>query len=199
MTFRIFPTSPLPADFTRTPQWNESGTEYDSGLGQYSTALSKPLYDFGFVLRNAPDSKQSSLEFFINDGKGRLAPFWIKDPYHHINNASGAVVINTGQVSVNSFLFRNVESYHYWPDSATFSGAYSSMTSGTLIFGTDYHLDQETGTVTFSLQADSDDWFTYVGTQEYFKKAVFNGPWRFASPRVFNQFNISGRIRERAR
>lgn len=199
MAFRIFPTSPLPADFGREVDWKESGTEYETGLGQVTTALSKPLYNFSFSHRNAPRSTQTSLEQFVNAGKGRTTPFWIKDPYDQYDLSNGRTIVRTGQVDPSTMFFRNHNSYHYWPDSATFSGWLTSNLSGTLIFGTDYVLDQETGIVTFSLTAASNDWYSVANTVSYFKKCVFDSKFRNVTPRVWEQFNMQVQIRERAR
>jgi hypothetical protein len=192
MTWRIFPTSPLPANFGREVDWKETGTEYETGLGQVTTALSKPLYNFSFNHRNAPRSTQSSLEQFVNVGKGRTTPFWIKDPYDQHDLSDGRTIIRSGQVDPSTIFFRNHDSYHYWPDSATFSGWLTSNLSGTLIFGTDYVLEQETGIVTFSLTAASNDWYSVANTVSYFKKCVFDSKFR-------KQFNMQVNIRERAR
>ncbi|MEE8606711.1 MAG: hypothetical protein V3S55_03825 [Nitrospiraceae bacterium] len=199
MTFRIFPTSPLPANFGRKVDWRESGTEYDSGMGQATSPLTKPLYQFSFTHTNAPRVQQKALEDFYNNGKARVTPFWIKDPYDFADDSDGRTIVRTGQVDPSTMFFRNSNSYHYWPDSATFSGWLTSNTSGTLIFGTDYLLDQETGILTFSLQVDSNDFFTVANTVSYFKKCVFSSPLQNASPRVWEQFNIRVDMTERTR
>lgn len=196
---RIFPNSPLPANFERVQQWRESGTEYDSGMGQATTALTKPLYDFSFNPQNIPRSQQSSLSRFLDDGKGRVTPFWIKDPYDQYDLNDGRTIVRTGQVDPSTMFWRNANSYHYWPDSATFSGWITSNLSGTLIFGTDYVLDQETGIVTFSLSAVGSDFYTVAKTVDYFKKVVFTSPLRSVSPKVWEQFNMSVTMKERTR
>jgi hypothetical protein len=199
MTWRIFPTSPLPANFGRVVDWRESGTEYDSGLGQATTALTKPLYNFSFTHRNAPRTSQYSLEQFYNDGKSRVTPFWIKDPYDQHDFNDGRTIVRSGQVDPTTMYWRNINSYHYWPDSATFSGWITSNLSGTLIFGTDYVLEQETGIITYSLQAASNDWYSVANTVSYFKKCAFSSPLQNASPRVWEQFNIRVDMKERSR
>ena len=197
MTFRIFPSSPLPANAQRVPQWRETGTEFDTGLGQAGSALAKPLYDFNFTYVNAPQSRQQSLELFFNDGKGRSTPFYMMDPYDQTTVGS-YLFANTGS-GVTTAFFRNQNSYHYFPDSATFSGAFTSNLSGTLDFNTDYVLDQETGIVTFSLTIVDSDWITVSKSVDYFKKWIFKSPIRLTSPRVFGQFNIQVTLSERAR
>jgi len=199
MTWRIFPNSPLPANFERVQQWRESGTEYDSGMGQATTALTKPLYDFSFQPRNIPRSQQSSLSRFYDAGMARVTPFWIKDPYDQHDLSDARVVVRTNQLDPTTTFWRNSNSYHYWPDSATFSGWITSNLSGALIFGTDYVLDQETGIVTYSLMATGSDWYTVAKTVSYFKKCVFSSPLRSVSPRVWEQFNISVTMKERSR
>lgn len=196
---RIFPNSPLPANFERVQQWRESGTEYDSGLGQATTALTKPLYDFSFQAQNMPRSQQSSLSRFFDAGLGRVTPFFIKDPYDQYDLSDGRTIVRTGQVDPSTMFWRNTNSYHYWPDSATFSGWITSNLSGTLIFGTDYVLDQETGIVTFSLSAVGSDFYTVAKTVDYFKKVVFTSPLRSVSPRVWEQFNMRVTMKERTR
>lgn len=196
---RIFPNSPMQVNFERVQQWRESGTEYDSGMGQATTALTKPLYDFSFNPVNIPRSQQSSLSRFYDAGQGRVEPFWISDPYDQHDLNDGRTIVRTNQVDPSTMFWRNANSYHYWPVSATFSGWITSNLSGTLIFGTDYVLDQETGIVTFSMQAAANDWYAVNNTVSYFKKCVFTSPMRSVSPRVWEQFNLSITFKERTR
>lgn len=199
MTWRIFPTSPLPANFGRKADWRESGNEYDSGMGQATTALTKPMYDFSFSHTNAPRSSQKTLEDFFNTGKSRVQPFFIKDPYDQYDDGAPRTIVQTNQVDPSTMFFRNVNSYHYWPDSATFSGYLESDANGVLDFGTDYTLEQETGIITIVTQPAVDDWYFVANTVAYFKKVVFSSPLQTASPKVWNQFNIRVNMKERAR
>ncbi len=199
MTWRIFPNSPLPANFERVQQWRESGTEYDSGMGQATTALTKPLYDFSFQAQNLPRSQQSSLSRFYDASQGRVVPFYIKDPYDQHDENDGRTIVRTDQVDPSTVFFRNVNSYHYWPDSATFSGYLESNVLGVLDFGTDYTLEQETGIITLVTQPAANDWFFVANTVSYFKKCVFTSPLRSVTPRVWEQFNLRVTMKERSR
>lgn len=200
MTFPIFPTSPLPAKFDRESDWRESSNEFDSGLGQTTTALTKPLYQFSFEHANAPRSQQQSLEQFYNfTVRGRTTPFFIKDPYDQHDLADGRTIIATGGSQPTSIFFRNHNSYHYWPDSADFDGWLTSNNSGDLTLGTDYILDQNTGIVVFSLTATNSDFFTVIKTVSYFKKVVFDSNLKSVSPNVWEQFDIRVTMKERTR
>jgi hypothetical protein len=195
----IFPTSPLPANFDRQKEWGDSDNFYDTGLAQATTALTKPLYTFNFNAVNMPMSQQSSLSRFEDIMKSGLTPFFIKDPYDQYDFSDGRTIVRTNQVDPSTMFFRNSNSYHYWPDSATFSGWLTSNLSGTLIFGTDYVLDQETGIVTFSLAAAANDWYSVANTVSYFKKVKFASPLRMASPKVWGQFDITVQMKELTR
>ena len=200
MTFPIFPTSPLPAKFDRESDWRESNNEFDSGLGQTTTALTKPLYMFSFEHSNAPRMQQRSLEQFYNfTVKGRTTPFFIKDPYDQHDVMDGRTIIATGGTQPTTIFFRNHNSYHYWPDSADFDGWLTSNNSGDLTLGTDYILDQETGIVVFSLTATNSDFFTVIKTVSYFKKVVFDSNLKSVSPNVWEQFDIRVSMKERTR
>jgi hypothetical protein len=67
MVLKVFPTSPVPADMTRSRTWNANKQTFDSGAYQGSSPYSKPLYRYGFNMANMPRTKQQSLESFIND------------------------------------------------------------------------------------------------------------------------------------
>ena len=200
MAFPIFPSSPLPADFDRESDWRASNFEYDTGLGQSTTALTKPLYDFSYSHRNMARVQQQSLEQFYNFSvKGTVIPFFIKDPYDFVDLANGRTIIATGGSQPTSIFFRNHNSYHYWPDSADFDGWLTSNTSGDLTLGVDYILDQETGIVVFSLTATNSDFFTVIKSVSYFKKVVFDSNLRSVSPNVWEQFDIRVKMKERTR
>lgn len=199
MTFHIFPTSPLPANFGRVKDWGGSNNRYDTGMSQGTTALTKPLYKFSFNGVNMPVSQQSSLSRFEDIVRNTMTPFWIKDPYDQYDFADGRTIVRTNQVDPSTMFFRNSNSYHYWPDSATFSGWLTSNLSGTLIFGTDYVLDQETGIVTFSLSAVGSDWYFVANTVSYFKKVKFSSALAMNSPKVWEQFDITVQMKEETR
>lgn len=166
MVYPVFPTSPPPADLTRKPFWNHTVSRYDSGKRQSSSPYRQPLYRYGFNLQNMAQSKQSSLEAFINDRKGG-APFLFSDPYH--NRINGVVCVRTG-TAARSFFVVTSEGYAYIPVSGNL--LITSNLSGALTQGTHYQFDPETGVFSTWVAPASTDFWT--ASCQFFRKCGFN-------------------------
>ena len=141
MPLPIWPTSPVPANMTRTPIWGESVQRYDSGAEQGSTPYVKPLMTYQVTLQNIPRTKQTSLSAFINTIRSRTSPFLFTDPYD--NRVNGAVCVRSDVTGVRSFFVRTAEGYPVIPTSGTL--LITSVLSGPLTQGTHYQFDPDTG------------------------------------------------------
>jgi hypothetical protein len=159
--------SPLPADLTRDPQWGESAIRYDTGARQASTPYVKPLYRFTINFTNIPRSKQSSLEAFYNDRRGKVEPFLMQDPYDFASH--GGIVVNTG-TSPTSFWAVTARGYPVIAKSGHLRLV--SALSGTLTQGSHYNIDQSTGLIVASLRPSSADFWTATSL-EFYKKVAF--------------------------
>lgn len=167
MALRILITSPLPADFSRQPNWRESRTVYDTGAHQASTTYVKPLYIYNFNFTNFPRAKQSSLEAFYNLQKGGVTPFLMQDPYQF--QTGGGLSVATG-TNPSSFWAKTAEGYPVIAKSGSLT--LTSALSGTLTQGSHYILDQDTGIIVASMRPTSNDYWIATSMQ-FFKKVSF--------------------------
>jgi hypothetical protein len=183
-TLRIWPVSPVPADLTANPKWNESVQRYDSGARQGSTPYVKPLYTYGVGLQNMPLSKAQSLHAFYNTHRATAFPWLFKDPYR--NRVNSTVCVRTG-TNPASFYVYTVDSFSVIPESGSI--LITSALSGALTQGSHYILNQDNGIVVASLRPTSADYWT--ASCSYFKKVAFSQEYGETS-RLWE--NFSGRV-----
>jgi hypothetical protein len=176
----IFPTSPLPADISRTPVWGESVQKFDSGAEQGATPWQKPLIQYSINLSNIPRSKQSSIMAFYNLVRGRTNPWLIRDPYDFLVNGAVCVASGTG---VRSFFVRTIEGFPVIPASGTLR--ITSALSGTLTHNTHYSFNMVTGVFSTHLAVATGD--TWTASCQYFRKCRFDSYQE--SSRLWEQFN----------
>jgi hypothetical protein len=179
MVLKIFPTSPVPADMTRSRTWNANKQTFDSGAYQGSSPYSKPLYRYGFNMANMPRTKQQSLESFINDLRD-VEPFVFSDPYD--NRINGVVCVRTG-TAVRSFFVTTSEGWAYIPVSGTL--LITSNLSGALTQGTHYQFNPDTGVFSTWVAPSSSDFWT--ASCQYFRKCVTDN--YDLNSKIWNQFN----------
>jgi hypothetical protein len=181
-TLNIFPTSPVPADFSRSQFWNESAQTFDSGAFQGSTPYIKPLYKYVINLTNIPRSKQSSLHYFVNNQKNGTIPFLFEDPYDCFIN--GVVCVNTG-TQARSFFVVTPQGYPYIPVSGSLR--MTSALSGVLTQGTHFQFDMATGIFSTWVAPATNDFWT--ASCQYFRKCVIDAYQE--SSKNWNQFGGS--------
>jgi len=190
MALEIFPSSPLPGGLTRQKKWNGNDVSYDSGAGQGFTSWTQPRYEWNIPWKNINDVKQSTLADFVDDMRGTVDRFLIKDPYDY---QVGSVMVVRSGISAGSVQTFNVKSYHVRVDT-TYIGSLTSTLSGFVTLGTEYDYDQDTGVLNITTKNATDQW-SIVATAEYFRKAHFKQDYQDTSP-IWNQFSVNIVIEE---
>lgn len=177
----VFPTSPVPAPLGRSPHWNESIFNYDSGGRQGITAYQKPLMGYTINISNMPRTKQRSLFHFYNQQRGMVTPFLFQDPYD--DPVAGTIVVRTG-THPSSFRIFDANSFYVIPRSG--GTLITSALSGALTPGSHYVIDHSTGIVVASLLPASADFWT--ASCDFFRKVAFNQQYDEVS-NIFDNFN----------
>lgn len=186
----IFPTSPLPANMTREPFWNESTTKYDSGARQGISPYLRPLTKYTIPFRNINEVKQAALFSFYNLQKGMTTPFLMKDP---IDFRVNSVFVTSGDVTEPASLgMFDLSSFFIRVDTTTI-GSMTSNKSGFVTLGSEYDYDQDTGNLTVK-SIDTDD-FWRADSLQYFRKCAFERAYRETGI-IWNQFSLNLVIEE---
>jgi hypothetical protein len=181
----IFPSSPVWADFDRTPIWAEEVNYYDSGERQGSTAWQRPLYRYAIKASNITEVKQSSLHNFWNQQKGQVTPFLFKDPYDYKANG----ITQPAAASGSGFYLRQVNSYKVIPDSGNF--LIRDSRSGNLVSGSHYVASLDNGWIQVLVAQSS----TWVASFEFFRKVAFSDQYSEQS-KIWNIFDTTIVIQE---
>lgn len=189
MSLPIFPVSPLPAGMTRTIDWGETDTRYDSGAHQTDTAFVRPLYQWDVDYKLFTEIKQSSLFQFQNNVKGMTLRFLMKDAYDFRVNS--VMAVRSGISTGTLFLF-DTNSFFVRADTTTIGSLFSTL-SGYVKLGTDYSYDQDTGLFTITGKATTDVWG--VRSMQYFRKCMFASPYVETS-QLWNIFAAGLKIAE---
>lgn len=193
MVLAIFPTSPLPAGMSKTMDWAENSTRYDSGAAQGQTAYLRPLMKYRIQFKNINEIKQQSLQLFIKQQRNGVTPFLMKDPNpldFRINSVfvvSGDAVTEPGSHNIfdtNSFFVR--------VDTTTI-GSLTSNKSGFVTLGSEYDYDQDTGVLTVKSIDTDDSW--HAQSLQYYRKCKFMSPYN-ENQVIWNQFSVGLTIEE---
>lgn len=190
MSLLIFPFSPLPADLTRTFDWAENETRYDSGEYQTDTNYVRPLIQYDVNVKLMTEVKQTALKSFVNSVKGRTQPFLMKDPYDFQINSTLAV--QSGVISGSSLYIYDITGFMVRADTTTIGSLFSSL-SGYVTLGTQFGYDQDTGILTVNTKAATDVWGVRSAT--YFRKAKFIASYAETS-QLWNIFSTNMKITE---
>ena len=183
MSLPIFPFSPLPANLSRTPDWGENVARYDSGEQQGDTPYLRPLYQWSVPIKLMTEIKQSSLWAFVNDRRGQVKPFLIKDAYdYQVNSVLG---VRSGIISAATLFLYDTNSFFVRADTTTVGSLFSTL-SGYVRNGVEYSYDQDSGLLTVNTKAATDVWG--VRSMTYFRKAKFNAPYNETS-QLWNIFS----------
>lgn len=185
----IFPTSPVWADITREPRWNEEVYHYDSGAFQGSTPWARPLYTYEIQGKNYEIAKQSSLEAFWNSLKGRATPFLFKDPYAYATSSAITQPSSTNMGNGSGFYLVEANSWRVIPDSAFLS--IRDTRSGVLVSGSHYVASLDNGWITVKVAVSS----VWTSSFQYFRKCVFDDGFAPGSD-IWNNFHVNLVIRE---
>jgi hypothetical protein len=185
----IFPTSPVWADVSRSPLWNEEVTHYDSGAYQGSTSRVRPLYLYEINGRNFEINKASSLEAFFNALKGRVTPFLFKDPYAYATSSAITQPSTTTMGNGSGFYLVEANSWKVIPDSAFLSIACGR--SGALTAGVHYTASLDNGWIKTNVAPSS----VWTASFQYFRKAVWDSAFSPGSD-LWNNFHVGFSIKE---
>lgn len=189
MSLSIFPLSPLPGGLTRTKNWNENVTTYDSGVKQGDTNWVRPLFQWTVPVSLFTEIKQSSLWSFYDVTHGMTRPFLLKDAYDY--QVTSVFLCGSG-FTVGSFFTRDVNSYVVRCDTTTIGSLFSTL-SGYVTLGHEFSYSQDSGVITVNTKASGDVWS--VRSMEYFKKGSFSTPYAETSP-MWNIFQTQFTIEE---
>lgn len=189
MSLPIFPLNPLPGGLTRTKNWNESVTTYDSGVKQGDSNFVRPLFQWTIPVSLFTEIKQSSLWAFYDTTHGMQRPFLLKDAYDYRINS--VFLCGTGFVS-GSLYIHDVNSYMVRADTTTIGSLFSSM-SGYVTLGSEFTYDQDTGIMVVNTKATNDVWS--VRSAQYYKKGSFTAPYQEISP-MWNVFQTAFTVEE---
>lgn len=157
----VYPNSPPPANYDRSPQWSVEANRYFSGKAQFSTSYVRPLYDYTLSYENAPEARRKELEDFWNDRNGERLPFLFTDPKteHHYANSVALGYF----VSSRMGRFYTTNSWRVLACSGYFN-IFSAL-SGQLTNGVHYAYSQDNGFFTvFTAHINSTDTFRWTGT-----------------------------------
>lgn len=185
----IFPSSPVWADITRQPMWQEEVYRYDTGAFQGSTTWARPLYKYDINAANYEIAKQTSLEAFFNALKGKTTPFLFKDPYAYATSSAITQPATTNMANGSGFYLVQQNSWRVIPDSAFL--AISCGRSGTLTAGSHYVASLDNGFITTKVVPSS----VWTASFQYFRKCVFESDFAPGS-NIWNNFNVSMTIQE---
>lgn len=184
----VFPVT-LYGGLTRVKSWGANIVRYDSGMRQSDTAFLKPLYNWSFSIPYMNEFRQSSLWHFIDQQRGEVDPFLMKDSYDYQINS--VLAVRSG-LSTGTLYLYDTNSYMVRADTTTIGSLFSSL-SGYVTLGTNYSYEQDTGILTLTTKASTDVWG--VRSAQYFKKCAFAQPYQEQSP-SWNIFGASIVIEE---
>lgn len=186
MTYPVYPHSPPPADFERSPNWAEEQTRFDVGAAQNSTTYFRPLYSYQLQYQNAQDGREQQLEDFFNSLRGGVGFFFFTDPmtkHHFSDSAATGFFVNSRQ----GRFYTKTDSWRVIPASGSFT--LSSALSGDLSLGVHYAFSQDNGFFTvFTTALNSNDVYGWRGT--FYHKCMFDPKFR-ARSRLWNNFGFT--------
>jgi hypothetical protein len=190
MSYLTFPFTPLPADLTRTFDWGENETRYDSGEYQTDTNYVKPLMQYDVNVKLMLDTKQAALKTFVNSVKGRTQPFLMKDPYDYQINSTLAA--QSGVTNAATLFLYDTNGFMVRADTTTIGSLFSAL-SGYVRLGTQFSYEQDTGILTVNTKATADVWGVRSAT--YYRKCKFVAPYAETSA-LWNIFSTTMKIAE---
>lgn len=190
MALAIFPTSPLPANLSRTRNWNDDVVTYDSGMAQGLSTFVRPLFIFNIPYRNVSENQQGSLTNFIDTVKNGASPFLMKDAIEFRVNSNLAV--GAAVTDADTLQLFDTRSFFIRADTTTI-GSLFSADSGYVRLGVEYNYEQDTGLLSVVTKDVGDVWG--VRSLQYYRKCRFVRPYTDTAI-IWNQFSFMLAVKE---